>query len=253
MLKKTDFYYFSPTGGTKKVGDIFSKEFSEKVRFIDLGERAAFEGETESEIVVVAVPVFGGRIPRTAAKKLKNLSGVGKKAVTIVVYGSRAYEDSLLELNDILSSGGFKIVASGAFVAQHSMASEIGAGRPDEKDTEEIKAFAQGVLKKLDMCAENEVQVSGNQPYKQEMSIPAVPISTEACASCGKCEKVCPEEAISINENQIQTDITKCILCLACTYVCPKKARVMPPPLQENLRKMLSSLKGIRRENETIL
>ena len=39
-LMNIDFYYFSPTGGTKKVGDIFCSSITDQVHTYDLGDRA---------------------------------------------------------------------------------------------------------------------------------------------------------------------------------------------------------------------
>ena len=64
-------------------------------------------------------------IPSVVREKIKTLAGEGKKAVTIAVYGNRAYEDALLEMNDILIQGGFTVIASAAFVAQHSIVPEV--------------------------------------------------------------------------------------------------------------------------------
>ena len=39
MLEKVDFYYFSPTGGTKKVGEVFAGEVARTVCPWDLGKK----------------------------------------------------------------------------------------------------------------------------------------------------------------------------------------------------------------------
>ena len=135
----------------------------------DLGSKEPMMEKPEGEMTVVASPVFGGRIPSVVREKIEKFSGTGKKAVTIAVYGNRAYEDALLEMNDILTKCGFTVIASGAFVAQHSMAPEIGAGRPDGEDEKEIHKFAETV--KNSTAVEN-VQVPGNRPYKPEMNMP---------------------------------------------------------------------------------
>ena len=106
MQRKVDFYYFSPTGGTKKAGEIFSREISENVNFIDLAKEKEFP-QTDGELAVLAAPVFGGRIPAFVAEKLKKIDGAGKKAVTFAVYGVRAYEDALGGLNDAAAARGF--------------------------------------------------------------------------------------------------------------------------------------------------
>lgn len=253
MLNKAELYFFSPTGGTKKVGKAFAEALAKEVKMTDIGGRAALCEKPESDIIVVAAPVFGGRIPSLVPEKLGRLEGTGKKAVTLTVYGNRAYEDALLELNEALAGQGFEVIGSGAFIAQHSMCPEVGAGRPDEKDLDEIRDFAKMVLDKLEKGVENKVYVPGNHPYKPEMSMPATPVSLPACTLCGKCAASCPADAILLKDGSVQTNAEKCMLCMACTQVCPEHVRILPPPLQENLNQRLGGLKNVRNKNEWFL
>ena len=248
--KEMEVYYFSPTGGTKKVSSIFADAMEKEVIWHDLGSKEPMMEKPEGEMTVVASPVFGGRIPSVVREKIEKFSGTGKKAVTIAVYGNRAYEDALLEMNDILTKCGFTVIASGAFVAQHSMAPEVGAGRPDGEDEKEIHKFAETV--KNSTAVEN-VQVPGNRPYKPEMNMPVAPISLPSCTKCGKCVTVCPTNAISVADGAVITDIEKCILCMACTYICTEQARIRPLPLQQKTEQMLGALKGVRNKNEVFL
>lgn len=250
MSAKMDVYYFSPTGGTKKVSRIFAAAMEKDVIWHDLGSKEAIAKKPESEMVVVAAPVFGGRIPSVVREKIETLSGAGKKAATIVVYGNRAYDDALLEVNDLLIKCGFTVIASGAFVAQHSMAPEVGAGRPDEEDMNDIHKFAEAV--KNSTSTEN-VHVPGNRPYKPEMNMPVTPISLPSCTMCGTCAAVCPTDAISVANGAVITDAKKCILCMACTHICAKHARILPPPLQQQLDQKLGALKNVRNKNEMFL
>jgi len=253
MLNLTELYYFSPTGGTKKAGEIFCEGISEKVKTIDLGIRGKAVEQPECGLVVVAVPVFGGRIPAIVTEKLNELDGNGKKAVTLVVYGNRAYEDALLELNNVMEERGFLVVASAALVAQHSMAPEVGKGRPDEKDRVEILDFAGKVLEKIEDGKECPVKVPGNYPYKAGMSMSVTPVSLTSCYLCAKCTSVCPTGAIRLESDVVVTEPEKCILCMACVSACPEHARILPPPLQEKMEQMLGALKSVRRENEYFL
>lgn len=253
MLKSVDFYFFSPTGGTKKVGECLAKAISESVVLHDLADKNERLASPQSGFAVIALPVFGGRIPDFAAKKLKLLSVKNKKAATIAVYGNRAYEDALLELNNAAKESGFDVVASGAFVAQHSMCPEIGAGRPDERDFEVLKNFGKKILDKLSGSSKNNISVPGNYPYKADFIPAATPISAYCCSKCGKCIAACPTGAISFLDGVIATDSSKCILCMACVNACPSGARMLPAPMSEKIRQMLSKFKGLRRENETYI
>lgn len=245
-----EVYYFSPTGGTKKVVEIFADAMACSTKWYDLGKKTLIPEASTAEFTIVAAPVFGGRIPSVVSEKIKKLKGDGRKAVTIAVYGNRAYEDALLEMNDILTENGFKVIASGAFVAQHSMAPEVGAGRPDQADAKEICEFAKAVLNKKNTDI---VQVPGNHPYKPEMNTPFTPISLPNCKRCSACVKSCPTDAISLTDEGITTDKTKCILCMTCACVCPEHARILPPPAQEKMAQMLGALKNIRNKNELFL
>ena len=192
MSDKMEVYYFSPTGGTKKVSDIFAAAVGKDAVWHDLGDKQTPTKQPQGELVIVAAPVFAGRIPSVVREKIKTHAGEGKQAVTIAVYGNRAYEDALLEMNDILMQGGFTVIASAAFVAQHSIVPEVGAGRPDAEDIKEIRTFAEAV--KNSTSAEN-VHVPGNRPYKPEMNVAAAPLSLPTCTACGACAKICPTDA----------------------------------------------------------
>lgn len=253
MLNMAELYYFSPTGGTKTAAEIFCEGISKNVRTVDLGSRDKAVEKPAGELAVVAVPVFGGRIPSVAAERLNELEGNGRKAVALVVYGNRAYEDALLELNNVVKERGFQVAASAALVAQHSMIPEVGKGRPDDRDRKSILAFAGKVLEKMESGSDVSVKVPGNDPYKNGMNMPVTPISLSSCNRCGKCTSVCPTGAIRLESSTPVTDTEKCILCMACVSACPEQARILPPPLKEKMEQMLGALKSVRRENEYFL
>lgn len=248
MWKNGAFYYFSPTGGTKKVGDIFCQALFEEVEVRNLGKRE--KEDVHSEVVVVAAPVFGGRIPTFMTEQLEALKGKGKKAITLAVYGNRHYDDALLELNDVLKEAGFQVIASAALLAQHSIVPAAGAGRPDEKDADEIKKFVTEVEAKLESGNLEEPKVPGNKPYKEMKKNPTTPVSGEGCIGCGCCERICPVNAITVEGKTVSTDYDKCFMCMSCTSVCPMKVRKLPEPVQTVMNEKLDACTKTYRANE---
>ena len=44
------------------------------------------------------------------------------------------------------------------------------------------------------------------------------------CFGCNLCQKVCPEDAITVADNIAHIDYSKCTLCMECVNKCPSKA-----------------------------
>ena len=72
---------FSPTGGTKKVSDLFTKSFCSESTQIDLSDRnkdfSAFSFH-EEDICIISVPSYGGRVPAIAEHSIMHQFATGR-------------------------------------------------------------------------------------------------------------------------------------------------------------------------------
>lgn len=59
---------------------------------------------------------------------------------------------------------------------------------------------------------------------KREQHATHVQIDESKCVGCGRCVKVCPQQALSLVDNKSHVDVSKCIGCFECITVCPEKA-----------------------------
>ena len=218
---------FSPTGGTQKVADTITLKWDKPARKIDLSDPktdfAAISLEKE-DIAVIAVPSFGGRVPALAVERLEKIHGNGAMCVAVCVYGNRAYEDTLIELNDAAAKSGFHVIAGIAATAEHSIMHQYATGRPDEEDRTQLQGFAEKILEKISNADMSAPQIPGNRPYKKAGGAGLVPKADHKCNACGLCAEKCPAQAIS-RENPRETDGKKCISCMRCISVCPQSAR----------------------------
>ena len=219
---------FSPTGGTLKAANAVTEEWSGSVEVIDLSDpnknfsEYSFDSE---DIALIAMPSYGGRVPATAAERLKKLKGGGAKCTLLCVYGNRAYEDTLVEMEDIAKECGFEVKAAIAAVAEHSIAHKYAAGRPDSEDIKKLKEFSGAAIRTMqDEAHTAELKLAGNRPYKKASGAGLVPKADQHCVKCGVCAQKCPVKAIS-TETVGTADAKKCISCMRCIKVCPHAAR----------------------------
>ena len=242
---------FSPTGGTRRVGELLCKGFDAECYATELCtklENLKYPDIKADDLVVVSMPVYAGRVPALAVERLSHIKANGARCAVVAVYGNRAYEDALVEMQDATTETGFQVIAAVAAIAEHSICRMYGAGRPDGKDAEELASFGAAILNKVKSGQTVEpLSLPGNRPYKQGCSGP-YPIAGDACTECGTCASECPTGAISF-DNPKGVNQELCIGCMRCVSVCPIQERGIGERLNmltEHLRPLCSN----RKQNE---
>lgn len=236
-IEKWIIAHFSPTGGTKKVADAIAAGFNIPVVEMDLTKEDSAITLGEHDALMAVLPVYAGRVPQFSLERLSALKGNGQKAVAVVVYGNREYEDALLETKDSLEANGFRVIAAAAFIAEHSIVRSIASGRPDAEDEAICRQFAADVMAKADNAAP--IQVPGNIPYKELKPSAFHPVASESCIKCGVCVQQCLMGAIPLDDPS-QTNNELCINCMRCVEVCPASSRALPAPFVAGATQMLS-------------
>lgn len=262
LITEVNLITFSPTGTSRKVGEAI-------LRGTQVGHSAVIDLThlsdesrclSDNTLAVFTVPVYGGHVAPLAVQRMKEIQASGTPAVVVAVYGNRAYEHALLELDSMVTAMGCKVIAAGTFIGEHSYSTDaypIAAGRPDEEDLAYAEAFGAKVAAKIAAAADYEhlygVDVRRiarpKQPFiplfrflckvikmrKSGVLIPRIPeVSADLCTHCGACVKACPVGAV-IKGDECNTLADKCIRCCACVKCCPQKARTYDTPFSAML------------------
>ena len=246
---------FSPTGGTKKVADCLTGALEGEVTTVDLTDsKQDFHvvSLTKEDVAIISVPSYGGRVPAVAVERLGMVHGNGARAVLVCAYGNRAYEDTLVELEDAAKQAGFQVIAAVAAIAEHSIARQFAAGRPDAKDAAQFSDFAKQIQQKLSAADTSEPSIPGNRPYKKAGGAGMVPKATKDCTNCGTCAAECPVQAIDKKDPK-KVDEKACISCMRCIAVCPQGARKLNPVMLSAASLMLKKVCSERKECELFL
>ncbi len=242
--------FFSPTGGAEKVVHIISRQWDENAVRIDLSNSEIDFTKCDidrEDMVLVAMPSFGGRAPAVAIRRLKQISGNDAKCTLVCVYGNRAYEDTLVEMEDAAKECGFKIIAAIAAVAEHSILSQYATNRPDAIDEKQLTDFAGRISEK---DGEGAI-IPGNRPYKKSGGVGLVPKVTKDCVKCGLCAEKCPVKAI--DKENFTVDSKECISCMRCIRQCPHNARKVNGAMVSAAALAIKKACSVRKENELFL
>lgn len=240
--------YFSPTGGTKKIIDeislhiknlFHSNEIINEFDFTlpDLRKKTLYFDK--DDLVVIGVPVYAGRVPNVLLKYLKSIQAKDALCVAVVSYGNRDFDDALIELNDIMISCGFKMIALGAFIAEHSFSKILASQRPDLEDLKRCYDFSKKIVEKIKDVSKNksfekDLSPKGQRPYRfyytpkskegEMVDFKKIkPKTNDSCVDCKLCFNTCPMGSISYDIPSLIEGI--CIKCGSCIKKCPVEAK----------------------------
>lgn len=241
--------YFSGTGNTKYVADLFSKKMGAKCLSIETDVDFATEIKAHNTIAF-CYPVYHSRVPRIMREfaHSHNADLFGKKVIIFAT--QQAFSgDGARVFSDLFEKDAIDIIYAEHFNMQQNMGN-IPIWSILFKPTEKTKRkFAMKTSAKMNIVCNN-IQngivkkrgfsifskwlgyIQGKPWQKHTKDIAPVRLEKKLihdvrihndCTACNLCTKICPMKNLVNHEGQIQ-HLNNCTVCYRCVNRCPRKA-----------------------------
>ena len=241
--------YFSGTGNTKFLAEVFSRNMGAKCLSIEAD--ADFVAEiTAHDTIAVCYPIYHSRVPLVMRRFVHAYKAAfaGKK-LAILVTQQALSGDGARVFTDLFAVGEVDVIYAEHFNMQQNMgnipvwsALFAPTTRSRRKFTEKTEtkvrrvceSIKNGVVKKRGFTQFSQYvgYIQGKPWQKDTASIMPVRLEKRLmqdvrihpnCTSCGVCAKICPMKNLQHRGGQIRPQ-NNCTVCYRCVNRCPQKA-----------------------------
>jgi ferredoxin len=241
--------YFSGTGNTKYVAELFSRKMN--ARCFSIEDNADFSADLKAnETIAFCYPIYNSRVPRImrlfAHKHMPDL--LGKKVIILVT--QQAFSgDGARVFTDLFDKGAINVIYAEHFNLQQNMGNIpvwSALFKPGKKTNRryirktEIKMNAvcsnikNGIVKRRGFSKLSEIlgYIQGKPWQKDTGEITPARLEKhlmkgvrihEGCNACNLCAGICPMKNL-VNKAGKMEHLNNCTVCYRCVNRCPQKA-----------------------------
>ena len=231
--------YFSATGNTKKCVDLYKESFINnncEVLLHNIEDEFNFDLDS-FDLLVIAYPIHGFNAPENVLKFAKKIKKQKEKKRLVILKTSgeplRINNISSYSLRRILKRRNYYLTNEYHYIMPYDIIF---------RHTDLMAYNMYETMKKLipldcmDIINNKKVLLP-YMPFGHILQLimliehPGAHFNglfmrtNKNCVSCGKCEKMCPVNNISMNDGKVKFH-NHCLMCTRCSFYCPKDAIV---------------------------
>lgn len=228
-------FYFSGTGNSLQV----AKDIAEKLQGCEVVNLAKFPTETviNAKRIGIVFPVYFGGIPNIIRRFLSEIKLDGKPYIFAIVTCGGVVGASLVQVNELLKlksqklHSGFILKMPENYILYYNADSKEKQQKRFNDEKKKVQDISQIVIDKKEIPFEKSKyvidtlfgKVVNHAVVRKFPSRDSHFIINDKCTGCGKCEKVCSVNNITLMNNK-PTWNHHCELCLGCLQSCPVNA-----------------------------
>ncbi len=229
--------YFSGTGNTKYIGELFAGKM--KCSQYSIEENLDFHSLIQDhKTIAFAYPIYGSRVPRIMREFVKRVSEELKNKQLIIFCTQFLFSgDGARAFMDILSQNFGKVIYAEHFFMPNNINNfallpvvngtknkryKVKANRKMNRVCSEIR---RGIIRKRGFHVGSRIL-----GLSQGLFTPSLERKTSSqwlvndnCNGCKQCMKCCPMDNLKWEDEKMQHK-GNCTLCYRCINLCPKKA-----------------------------
>ena len=229
--------YFSATGNSKYVAELFSKKMNAVCHSIE--ENTDFTELIKSnETIGFCYPIFGSRVPKLMREFImKHIDSLINKKLIIFCTQMYFSGDGARALTDILPRGHVEVIYAEHFLMPNNVCNVFITPIPGEKT---INKYLSNAERKMQIVCENikrgVIKKRGFNPCSRALGLiqgaffPGIERRARGkvridndCNKCGFCVYVCPMGNFEVEGENIAIK-NNCMMCYRCINKCPQKA-----------------------------
>ena len=250
--------YFSGTGNTKYIAELFSRKMGAKCLSIE-DEAECIRSINAHEIITFCYPIYGSRVPRNMREfVLRHMDALIGKKIIIIVTQALFSGDGARVFTDMFDEGTIDVVYAEHFYMPNNICNVPLLRKPGDKTIRKYLAKADakmdrtcqnindGIAVKRGFSRLSRVlgniqgllwQGSSKRERKNRHNPEAKPAPRftaeqmlknsvkirKNCTVCSICVSVCPVQNFEESSGAIKTK-GNCVMCYRCVNRCPSKA-----------------------------
>ena len=239
---KIILYVFSGTGNTLAVAGLYKKylENMDGESTVDIYSVSAKSGDAPSpegyDLVGVGYPIHAFCAPEPIIKLCKSLPKTENKRAFIFKSsgeGLHINDCSSQKLIKIITKKGYNVELERHIVMPYNMIYRhkdemarhmwIYAHALVDLNCRELLEGKKEKVKKTFLKTMWVAPIGCIERGFAHLHGPVFKVNKKKCVNCGKCQKVCPMDNISLKDGKYKFG-NKCVLCMGCAFNCPKDA-----------------------------